>query len=245
MSDQQKKGEKKNIQNKPGILEIVYREDRDLNNQQKKGEKRNPLREARILESALKVIGEKGFDATTISDICREAKVSESTLYEYFKSKEEVLFSIPEMYSKRILEGKRIILPYCDGARAKLKAFIQVALEVYESNPNYASVVLLTLKGNRSFLKTPAYELIRKGYRILIDILHEGIDEGSFRNEIDVYLVRNMVLGFIEHLTIQWLLLGRPKNLAEQKDMVFDIVLKAIEKKKSDDVINVKVKMES
>jgi len=224
--------------------QVFCKEDSQLSNQQKKGGKKSSQREASILESALKVIGEKGYETTTISDICREANVSESTLYEYFSSKEDVLFSIPKMYSRRILEGIQIIRPYCDGARAKLKVFIRVALEIYEQNPHYASVVLLTLKGNRSFLRTPAYQLIREGYRTIIDILHEGIEEGVFRNDFDVYLARNMVLGFIEHLTIQWLLLGRPNSLAEQKDMIYGMVLKALEKKEDDDFINVKLKIE-
>jgi TetR/AcrR family fatty acid metabolism transcriptional regulator len=219
--------------------------DRALNSNQKKGRKKNPQKEASILESALNVIGEKGFEATTISDICRAAKVSESTLYEYFNSKEDVLFSIPEMYSRRILEGMKIISPYCDGARAKVKLFIQVALEVYEQNPNYASVVLLTLKGNRSFLNSPAYQLIREASRAITEMIKEGVEEGVFRDDFDVYLARNMVLGFIEHLTIQWLLLGRPNSLAEQKDMICDMVLRALEKKEDDDSINVKVKIES
>ncbi len=221
------------------------KKNKERETQQERADKRNPQREARIIESALKVIGGKGFEATTISDICREAKVSESTLYEYFNSKEDVLFSIPNLYSKRILEERNTILPYLVGARIKLRVLVHMSLEVYEKNPHYASVVLLTLKGNRSFLKTATYRLIRDAYRTLLDILHEGIEEGVFRDDFDVYLVRNMILGFIEHLTIQWLLLGRPKNLVEQKDMVYDIILKSIEKRKDDDAMHIKVKIEN
>jgi DNA-binding transcriptional regulator YbjK len=61
---------------------------------QRNGRKRNPQRELRILEAALDLFGRKGFEATTVSAICEAAGVSEATLYEYFESKEQVLFSI-------------------------------------------------------------------------------------------------------------------------------------------------------
>jgi hypothetical protein len=51
-----------------------------------------------------------------------------------------------------------------------------------------------------------------------------------------------MVLGFIEHLTIQWLLVGRPKGIAEHTDTIFHMVMRAIERD-DDDTIEVKLKV--
>lgn len=52
-------------------------------------------RRERILECAMKIFAEKGFQDATISEISKAAGVSDATVYEYFKSKEELLFSIP------------------------------------------------------------------------------------------------------------------------------------------------------
>ena len=57
------------------------------------------------------------------------------------------------------------------------------------------------------------------------------------------YLVRNMVLGFIEHLTIQWLLLGRPEEIAVHTDTIFQMVMRAVEKE-DEDTIEVKLRSE-
>ncbi|MBW2552431.1 MAG: helix-turn-helix transcriptional regulator [Deltaproteobacteria bacterium] len=57
-----------------------------------------------ILEGALRVFGEKGFEDATVAAICAEAGISEPTLYEYFGSKEDVLFSISELYTRREFE---------------------------------------------------------------------------------------------------------------------------------------------
>ena len=207
----------------------------------KKDRERNLQKEINILDAALRVFGEKGFEASTISAICRAANISDATLYEYFDSKEEVLFSIPELYTRREIERMQEISHYIHSPTEKLRVIIQGYLEFYERNRMYTSVALLTLKGNRNFLKSPAYAVIREASRSIVEAFKEGVAEGVFRDDIDGYLVRNMVLGFIEHLTIQWLLVGRPESISEYRDILFDMVLRAIEKRREEDSIEVRV----
>ncbi len=202
----------------------------------KNGSNRTRERRIAILEGALKVFGEKGFEATTISAISNAASISDATLYEYFSSKEEVLFSIPKLYTQREFDRMREIGRYIHSPREKIRVIIQAYLEFYEKNRLYSSVALLTLKGNRNFLNTDAYKIVRDASRPIVDAFNEGVQEGVFRDDIDPYLVRNMILGFIEHLTIQWLLLGRPESISQCRDVIFDMVMRAIEKRKDDHV---------
>lgn len=210
----------------------------------KKDKTKTLQKEINILEGALKVFGEKGFEATTISAICKAANISDATLYEYFASKEEVLFSIPELYTRREVERMKKVSHYIHGAQENIRVIIQSYLEFYENNRLYTSVALLTLKGNKNFIKSPAYGVVREASRSIVDAFNQGVAEGVFRDDIDGYLVRNMVLGFIEHLTIQWLLVGRPKRISEYRDTIFDMVMRAIKKEKKEDYIEVKVKAE-
>jgi hypothetical protein len=76
----------------------------------------------------------------------------------------------------------------------------------------------------------------------LIDVIQDGVDRGVFRDDVDPYLVRNMVLGFIEHLTIQWLLVGRPKRLAEHTSTIFQMAMRAI-RREDKDAIEVRLRM--
>jgi len=206
----------------------------------KKNKKRNQAKEINILESALRVFGEKGFEATTIAAIAREAKISDATIYEYFGSKEEILFSIPELYTRRELARMKEVAHYIHDPREKMRAIIQVYLEFYERNPLYTSVALLTLKGNRNFVNSPAYQTVREASRSIVDAFNAGVAAGLFRDDIDGYLVRNLVLGFIEHLTIQWLVLGRPQGISDYRETIFDMVMGAVEKKEDADRIEVK-----
>lgn len=202
-----------------------------LKEQLKKAKKqeRNYQKQVNIIESALRIFGEKGFEATTISEICKEAKISDATLYEYFASKEEVLFSIAEYFTGAEIEKIKRVNHYIHNTRERMRMLIQAHLEFYENNRLYSSVALLTLKGNRSFVKSKAYDVVRESTRGFVDTYREGVEKGIFRKEIDEYLFRNMVLGFIEHLVIQWLLTGRPAQLSTYRDTIFDMVMRAVE----------------
>jgi TetR/AcrR family fatty acid metabolism transcriptional regulator len=211
----------------------------------RKERKQNIQKAINIMEGALDVFGEKGYESTTISDICRAAKISDATLYEYFSSKEDVLFSIPEIYTKKELDRMIEVGRYIHGAKERMRLIIQGYLEFFENNPLYTSVVLLTLKGNKNFTGSPAYQVIRKSSRTVVDTFQQGVEEGVFRDDIDPYIVRNMVMGFIEHLTIQWLLIGRPESISDYRDTIFDMVIRAIEKRDDNDFVEVKLKIDT
>ena len=213
-------------------------------NRSKKNSRRSREKEISILEGALKAFGEKGFEETTISAISKAAGISETTLYEYFPSKEEVLFSIPELYTRRELDRLKEIIPYVHGSRERMRMVIQCYLEFYQENRLYTSVALLTLKGNRNFIKSEAYQVVREAAGNIVTVFKQGVEEGVFRDDIDPYLVRNMVLGFIEHLTIQWLLIGRPERITDQTDAIYDMVLRAIVKEEKGDGIELTLKVE-
>lgn len=98
------------------------------------------LEKKKILEVAVKLFSEKGYPATSIRDIAKALKISNASLYYYFKDKEHLLFSVIESVggdlmrildearheSKDPLEGiSRMVIQHChlierDGPRAKL-----------------------------------------------------------------------------------------------------------------------------
>ena len=49
-----------------------------------------PLAKTRILDSALKVIRTKGYEATTVDDLCREAGLTKGGFFHHFKSKQDL-----------------------------------------------------------------------------------------------------------------------------------------------------------
>jgi TetR/AcrR family fatty acid metabolism transcriptional regulator len=189
-------------------------------------------RRERIIEAALKIFAKKDFQDATISEISKAAGVSDATVYEYFKSKEELLFKIPEEITETSIEAIEKFLPYVRGAEAKMRVIIQNYISTYERNPEYSNLIMLHLKNNRKFLKTKAYEVVRTAAQSLLLSIQEGIEDGTFKKDADPYLVRAMILGTIEHLFTRKHLLGKPSNLMEYVDPIVDLVLSGISTQK-------------
>ncbi|HPI93373.1 MAG TPA: TetR/AcrR family transcriptional regulator [Deltaproteobacteria bacterium] len=197
------------------------------------------LRRDRILESALAIFAEKGFQEATISEISKAAGVSDATVYEYFKSKEELLFAIPEEITENSIKDTEKVLPYLRGAESKLRAIVQSYMTTYETNPEYANLIMLQLKSNRNFLKTKAFEVVRDAARMLLACIQEGIESGTFRKDTDPYLVRAIILGTIEHLCTRKHLQGQPENMLSQVDPMVDLILDGIKARRDEQNISI------
>ncbi|MBN2569524.1 MAG: TetR/AcrR family transcriptional regulator [Deltaproteobacteria bacterium] len=190
--------------------------------------KTNPAkknRKRKILEAALTIFAEKGVKDTTISEISKAAGVSDATVYEYFKSKEDLLFAIPEKKTTESLEFMEKIIPYIDDPVSQVRAIVREYLNLYQINPDYGALIVLHLKSYKKFSQTSAYKSVQKAANILLDCLKRGIDDGNFREDMDPYLIRSMILGTIENLCIKWYKQGSNTNLMDYVNPIMNCLL--------------------
>jgi TetR/AcrR family fatty acid metabolism transcriptional regulator len=106
-------------------------------------------------------------------------------------------------------------------------------------------VVMLVLKTNRKFVDTEAYQAVREGYGLIIDVIREGMESGEFRTDLDPYLVRAVLLGAIEHQVIRRTLLGQPNSLVDLVDPLTDMIIGGIIKAPEVQTYNLKLTVES
>ncbi|HNX24333.1 MAG TPA: TetR/AcrR family transcriptional regulator [Spirochaetota bacterium] len=189
---------------------------------------RSRTKKEQILRAAEKIFAGKGFQDSTIIDIVREAGVSEATLYEYFSSKEELLFSIPGDLTLDQKAQLEFILEHVKSASGKIRAFIYHVLWFWETHPDYASVALIILKQNRNFIGTDTYRIIYDTFQILIPIIKDGIASGEFKADTNANLVLVMIVSTIEYLTVNKILHGAPVDLVAYTDPITDQILGGI-----------------
>ncbi len=208
---------------------------------------RTKSRKDRVMDVALRIFAEKGFQNATISEISREAGCSEATIYEYFGTKEDLLFAIPEKISRESIQETDRALTYIKGAEGRMRALLLAYVRLYQSNPHYSALVLLQLMNNKRFRQTPAHTAIRQSAHRLLDCVKEGIADGTFKKDADPYLIRSMLLGTIEHLFIHWHMQGMPKrkkSIMEMLDPFIEIVLDGIRAEKREQGVTLYLKRE-
>jgi AcrR family transcriptional regulator len=201
---------------------------------------KSEMRRKQILKAAEKVFAQKGYQESTISDVAREAKVSDATIYEYFPSKEDLLFSIPGEMTRKYTDEVRKFLTYFRGYGEKLRCVIQHYLWFYESHSDYASVAMLILKQNRNFLDKAAYQDVREHAQLILQLIEAGMKSGEFRRDLNPYLIRAMILGTIEHLVIRRVLLGKPERLVPFTDSFWEMISCGINQPKKEKAFTIR-----
>ena len=192
--------------------------------------RRESERKKQILNSAIKVFGEKGFQNATIAEIAKDAGVGDATIYEYFRNKEDLLLAIPVEVTKELIPQIEDHMMGIKGALNKLRKFIWWYVNYIEKNPGYGAIVLLELKTSKTYVSTEAYQAARTFYQVVLDIIKEGQDDGSIKKEINVYLARSLCVGAIEHIIIRWLLKDRKYSLIQYADELADLLIDSFKK---------------
>ncbi len=178
-----------------------------------------------MLTSAIKVFDERGFQNATIAEIAKDAGIGDATIYEYFKSKEDMLLEIPVEITRELIPQINEHMMGIKGAFNKLRKFIWWYINFLEKNPGYGSIVLLELKTSKAYISTEAYQSARNFYQIILDIIKEGQEEGLIKKEINIYLARSICVGAIEHIIIRWLLKDRKYSPTQYADELADLLI--------------------
>lgn len=167
---------------------------------------------AKILKAAVKAFAKKGYSGSTISEIASEAEVSEGTVYEYFKNKEDLLLSIPEEHFRNHLSRLEQSFHITDTAR-KLRRFIQYHFRLYLDDYDFLVVYLLLIQLNRTFYKTRASEALKRYMSVFEELVSEGIKEGVFLSACNIRVYRNMFFGAFTHMALRWFVVESEKQV--------------------------------
>ena len=175
----------------------------------------------RILRAAVQAFAKKGYTETTISQIASSAEVSEGTVYEYFKNKEDILLSIPEERFQDHLDRLKETFTILNSER-KLRRFIQYHFRLYLIDREFLVVFLMLIQLNRRFYKSRPYYSLRKYIGALEELVQENIENGSFIQDCNVRIFRNMFLGAFTHMTLRWFVF-RPEEYVDRMSEIGEV----------------------
>ena len=88
----------------------------------------------KILDSALELFREKGFDATTMRDIAQKAEVATGAAYYYYPSKDAIVTDFYQRACSEMQPRIAAALEHAKGLEARLRALIDVKLAYFAPN---------------------------------------------------------------------------------------------------------------
>ncbi|HOH42324.1 MAG TPA: TetR/AcrR family transcriptional regulator [Candidatus Hydrogenedentes bacterium] len=136
--------------------------------------------ETRLLESALQLFSEKGYEGTSIREIIEGAGVTRPVLHYYFTNKEDLFRKLLEPALAKYTRTLADIRENYSDAVGRLKAIARATFRFAEENPQAVRLVLQLYfappKGGPRLDKT-IYRLRR--FRFLEEIMQEGLEKGE------------------------------------------------------------------
>ena len=187
--------------------------------------KKKVVRRESIIQAAIEVFSRKDFKSASISEIAQKAGVADGTIYQYFKNKEDLFFSIPVEKTNEFRSQLELHLQGISGALNKLRKFVWYFLYFFKTNPEYGRILMLEMRVSKSFVKTKTYGFLKQSVSPALDIIAEGQKEGVIRTDADIYVLRHLVLGILEHMVSRWLLKGEKYDLLEHHQEVSRILI--------------------
>ncbi|MEX1311216.1 MAG: TetR/AcrR family transcriptional regulator [Candidatus Sulfomarinibacteraceae bacterium] len=168
-----------------------------------RGEKR-PL----ILQAATEVFAEQGFAAVTVAEIANRAGIGKGTVYEYFTSKEELLFAVFEWINERIFERISEELDAGGTTLQRFQRLLDLGAEITRDQVDMQAVVLDFWAASRGTKSEERYNqacrtTFRAYRRLIADVVREGQANRELRPEVDADAVATMVVAAMDGLGVQ------------------------------------------
>ena len=140
-----------------------------------------------ILYAALDVFAKQGLDKGKIADIAKQAGIGKGTVYEYFKSKDEIFKAIELMFIGESMEQIKQLAESDDTPTEKIEALCRYSLDMHTQMGDsifiiselWAQHVRNQLHGHDTTLFESMYVDF---YKIISKILQDGVDKNEFRD---------------------------------------------------------------
>jgi AcrR family transcriptional regulator len=196
-------------------------------------EKLNTEKRHEILESAIKLFSERGFDKTTVDEIAAQANVGKGTIYLYFANKERIFFAIIEEGLSEIYRRIVEILSISDNYPQRLSDMIFAHLKFVEDHREFYRIFLKERLNLRFFNEGDArsgfVEIHQRLNLLTTDYIKTGMEQGYLRQS-DPKQFALALNGLVTHFAFHWILEGGVNSLTAQTGIITEIFLSGVGK---------------
>jgi TetR/AcrR family fatty acid metabolism transcriptional regulator len=172
---------------------------------------RNSDKYVRIIRAATKVFAKKGFYQAKVSEIAKEAKVADGTIYLYFENKDDILIRLFEEQMKLVLENMKSEIAKEPDPVKKIQRFALNHLKLIEQNKDVAEIIQVELRQSSRFMKEYANEKFAEYLNLIGEIIREGQSRGVFKRGIIPGIAKRAFFGALDEMSRFWVLSSRKK----------------------------------
>lgn len=176
-----------------------------------------------MIEAALRLFRERGYEATTVEQIAEAADVAKGTFFNYFETKEAILPALVEWR----LQALETALEPGQGAPASPTARIHLALRLVAedplADPTLARQILPAMMRQGQL---PEHRPGRALNQLLSELVQQAQAAGEIRSDIDASLIACVIMAAFFQQVMLWR--SESRSLPQALDQTMDMILNGI-----------------
>lgn len=186
-------------------------------------------RQQEIIESAGKLLMQKGVKGLTTKNLALEMNFSESALYRHFKNKEDIIVLLLDYLGSNIKERLNIISEKNSTSEEKLKQLFSSQFEFFNQNTHFVVAILPeglfdeSEKINQSIMKIIHYKM-----ELITKIIEVGKENNEFTKSIETQEIVHIIMGSFRMMMLKWKFSKFEIDLTNQGNKIMDTVIKLL-----------------
>jgi AcrR family transcriptional regulator len=186
-------------------------------------------RQQEIIESAGKLLMQKGVKGLTTKNLALEMNFSESALYRHFKNKEDIVVLLLDYLGSNIKERLNIISEKNSTSEDKLKQLFTSQFEFFNQNTHFVVAILSeglfdeSEKINQSIMKIIYYKM-----ELITKIIEVGKENNEFTKSIETQEIVHIIMGSFRMMMLKWKFSKFEIDLINQGNKIMDTVIKLL-----------------
>ena len=187
------------------------------------------FRRKQIIEGAIKVFTAKGFHSATVREIAEEAGLTMGSLYNYIRSKEDIIYIVYDYITRILREEVKQAIAGISDPKERLKSALRQNLDsIYK----YQDVVMFIYKASNFLDRESLHDVLAREteYIELFEDLLRGYFEEKEVNETRLRLAADLLTYIPVIVTFRrWSLKRRFDSMDTAMKDILDFVLLGIE----------------
>ena len=179
-----------------------------------------------ILLAAAQIISQKGYHATSMSDIAKAVNLQKASLYHHVNSKQEILLSLLDEALDLVFTKIRVILDEPIAVDEKLRLAIHTYLQTLIDQHDLAAVLLLEHRSLNEEFRIRHFPRRDRFEELWRKLLRMGVEEGIFIID-DVHMATRALLGLMNWV-VTWYRQDGELSIDEISNQYADLFLYGI-----------------
>ncbi|MBB2483392.1 TetR/AcrR family transcriptional regulator [Bacillus sp. APMAM] len=168
-----------------------------------------------IMENALILFGEKGYELTTIDDIGLKSGISKGMVYTYFKSKEDLYITSMQQRTNHTFSKLQERFKKFSSAEEKIVELLRVYREAVTTTEGWTNIIRVDLE---FWINSSRYDHLRNIMKehfknqmlhFLIQIIQEGQKNGEFKREVETETFASLFWAMLDGICLHYAVIDK------------------------------------